>query len=147
MWLGLVWGYGPLSFLHPFQGPLRLAPQSFTYNLKLRDWRRIEVENFDAFIYFTWFLDFSLFPSFYKFPNSPGEVFVRGIRDASLFGAASGSFSLSTDSTSWESAMPSGSSSARYKLSLNLAGGNNTFGSASTVQPSALRTLVLIRAY
>ena len=80
-------------------------------------------------------------------PNSPGEVFVRGIRDASLFGAASGSFSLSTDSTSWESAMPSGSSSARYKLSLNLAGGNNTFGSASTVQPSALRTLVLIRAY
>ena len=80
-------------------------------------------------------------------PNSPGEVFVRGIRDASLFGAASGSFSLSTDSTSWESAMPSGSSSARYKLSLNLTGGNNTFGSASTVQPSALRTLVLIRAY
>ena len=144
MWLGLVWGYGPLSFLHPFQGPLRLAPQSFTYNLKLRDWRRIEVENFDAFIYFTWFLDFSLFPSFYKFPNSTGQVYEV------QFGTATNALGIFQIVSSWNNNISGGSEIYTEKMSsigIDMSLSNTIYGKSSTVQPSALRSLCLIRSY
>lgn len=133
-----------MSFLHPFQGPLRLAPQSFTYNLKLRDWRRIEVENFDAFIYFTWFLDFSLFPSFYKFPNIQGDF---GWSTHGLFTVATGVFKgISRSSDYFASASPDGTADyARVELDSSI--GSSVFGNSSSVQPSALRVLTLIRSY
>lgn len=133
-----------MSFLHPFQGPLRLAPQSFTYNLKLRDWRRIGAEDFDAFIYFTWFLDFSLFPSFYKFPNIYGAVnayhapFYAAVGAMSLGGNVTGHApsGVSSGGTGSENVVISGTnSSSIYK------------GEFNTVQPPALRALALIRAY
>lgn len=146
MWLGLVWGYGPLSFLHPFQGPLRLAPQSFTYNLKLRDWRRIEVENFDAFIYFTWFLDFSLFPSFYKFPNIQGVFkYIYSFGDD-----WSGAFRNKTGGAAVCGVdEPSTSSMNLYELKMGFeaSASSSIFGTSVTVQTASLRALSLIRAY
>lgn len=161
-----------MSFLHPFQGPLRLAPQSFTYNLKLRDWRRIEVENFDAFIYFTWFLDFSLFPSFYKFPNIVGKVnqFISRSsvtatgalsstctvnsqitggyllnRGAYSVGLVTGAFSVET--LGYTGPAPLQDLAGDINITFNASRVSTLFGAASTIQTASLRSLALIRAY
>lgn len=134
-----------MSFLHPFQGPLRLAPQSFTYNLKLRDWRRIEVENFDAFIYFTWFLDFSLFPSFYKFPNIYG-VLIDNFA-GSFASATKGAFSYKVTGAQNLGFNANTGSGGYFEFEFFASRNNSMYGSSLTNQPAALRSLVLVRAY
>ena len=94
------------------------------------------------FIYSLWFRDCSLVIRFYKFPNIWGAF-------TTLYGVlrtANGGFAVESQVSTLMDAKPEGGNS--YEL-LNFSAERVSaiFGSSDVVQPSAVRTLVLIRAF
>ena len=97
------------------------------------------------FIYSLWFRDCSLVIRFYKFPNIAGTSLLAGfVTPQSGDICGTGPFS---NMQRWVQnfVVTDGSDSSVLEFDASLA--NAQYGAADTVQPSALRSLVLIRAF
>ena len=78
-------------------------------------------------------------------PNSPGSFYVRGVRDVSVIGAASGSFSQTADNTAWENVSPASSGTKRFKVDFDPSVVSSYYGASDKPQVDGLFGLMLIR--
>ena len=80
-------------------------------------------------------------------PNSPGSFYVRGVRDVSVIGAASGSFSQIADNTAWENVSPASSGTKRFKVDFDPSAVSSYYGASDKPQVDSLFGLMLIRGF
>ena len=80
-------------------------------------------------------------------PNSPGSFYVRGVRDVSVIGSASGSFSQTADNTAWENVSPANAGTKRFKVDFDPSTVSSYYGASDKPQVDAAYSMMLIRSF